>query len=109
MVNTYLLQFNPPHEKISGPAGRTFYQGEVTFDRPIIGVVTSGQQLKETDKILGKRRFTYPTHVGRGLERGDSLNLSEDRRTLSFNWQVHQAVTNGMDQVRVIVDSLPPL
>ena len=44
----------------------------------------------------------------RGLEHGDSLTLTTDRRTLRINWLVMQSLKNGMDQIRVIVDATAP-
>ena len=98
-VDTYLIQCNAsanPHER-----SMTRFEGAVTFERPILAVISSSAQLRATDLYLGKRRFTYPPDDVRGLEHGDSLILSEDRRTLHIEWEtVHR-----FDQIRVLVDS----
>ena len=108
LVNSYLLQFNPPFEKDVGDDRQTPFVGEVTFDRPVIAIIASHGQLQQSDPILGKRRFSYPDNPMRGLEHGDSLTLSPDRRSLAIHWVVMQSLKNGMDQIRVIVDASPP-
>lgn len=107
-VHSYLLQFNPPFNETAAYSDQIPFIGEVTFDRPIIAVITDREQLIRSDPQLGKRRFTYPQRSKRGLEHGDSITLSTDRHTLSVDWLVMQALKNGMDQIRVIVDSAAP-
>jgi hypothetical protein len=104
-INTYLLQYNPPHVPGIPNSEQVPFVGEVTFDRPILGVLAGRDQLESTDGFLGKPRFEYDAGIRRGLEHGDSLTLSEDRRTLGIDWLVMQALEKGMDQIRVIVDA----
>jgi hypothetical protein len=106
-VHSYLLQFNPPFAPADRKSEQTPFAGEIRFDRPIVAVITDRELLRESDVILGKRRFTYPTNQSRGLEHGDSLSLSPDRHTLHINWLVMQSLKNGMDQIRVIVEAAP--
>ncbi len=107
-VNTYLLQYNPPHVEGIPVSDQIAFQGHVTFDRPILGVITDLELLLATDDSLGKKRFTYPDNLLRGLEHGDTLTLSEDRHTLTIDWLVMQAIQKGRDQIRVIVDATSP-
>lgn len=104
-VNSYLLQYNPPYVEDAPNSDQVSFVGQVTFDRPILAVITNRDQLKQSDPALGKRRFGYESTRARGLEHGDSLSLSEDRKTLGVDWLVMQSLENGMDQVRVIVDA----
>jgi len=104
-VHSYLLQFNPPFNETAANSDQIPFIGEVTFDRPIIAVITDREQLIRSDPQLGKRRFTYPDRPVRGLEHGDSITLSADRHTLTVDWLVMQSLKNGMDQVRVVVDA----
>ncbi|MFK5924615.1 MAG: FecR domain-containing protein [Verrucomicrobiota bacterium] len=104
-VNTYLLQFNPPYVEDAPNSDQVSFVGQVTFDRPVIAIITDRDQLKQSDSVLGKSRFEYDSTRSRGLEHGDSLSLSEDLKTLSVDWLVMQSLKNGMDQVRVIVDA----
>ena len=106
-VNTYLLQYNPPHVEGIPNSEQIAFAGHVTFDRPVLGVITAPDQLKATDYDLGKPRFNYPDHLRRGLEHGDTITLSEDRHTLTIDWLVMQAIRNSHDQIRVIVDAEP--
>ena len=106
-VNTYLIQYNPPHVEGIPNSEQIAFEGHVTFDRPILGIITKPEQLKATDYDLGKPRFNYPDHGRRGLEHGDTITLSEDRHTLSINWLVMQAIPRSHDQIRVIVDAAP--
>ncbi len=103
-INTYLLQYNPPHLEGIPNSDQISFEGHVTFDRPILGIITDPKQLLATDDSLGKPRLTYPDHLLRGLEHGDTLTLSEDRKTLTIDWLVMQAIEKGRDQIRVIVD-----
>ncbi|MCF6312257.1 MAG: FecR family protein [Verrucomicrobiales bacterium] len=104
-VNTYLLQFNPPYVEDAPNSDQVRFGGQVTFDRPVLAVITDRDLLKQSDPVLGKKRFEYDSTRARGLEHGDSLSLSEDRMTLSVDWLVMQSLKNGMDQVRVVVDA----
>lgn len=104
-VNTYLLQFNPPYVEDAPNSDQVRFVGQVTFDRPVLAVITDRDLLKQSDPVIGKKRFEYDLTRARGLEHGDSLSLSEDRMTLSVDWLVMQSLKNGMDQVRVVVDA----
>lgn len=103
--STYLLQYNPPLNAAVPNSDQLHFQGEVTFDSPILAVITNREQLNATDSILGKKRFRYAQNLSRGLESGDALTLSADRKTLQLSWQVMQTLRNGMDQVRVVVEA----
>jgi hypothetical protein len=104
-VNSYLLQYNPPYVQGIPVSDQVSFTGHVTFDRPILAVITNTAQLLASDPHLGKKRFEYPSNPLRGLEHGDSISLSKDRRTLEVDWQVMQALEKGLDQVRVIVEA----
>ncbi len=104
-VNSYLLQYNPPYVEDAPNSDQVPFVGQVTFDCPILAVIANRNQLKQSDPALGKHRFEYESTQARGLEHGDSLTLSEDRKTLGVDWLVMQSLKNGMDQVRVIVDA----
>ncbi len=82
--------------------------GEVTFDRPILAIIANTEQLLATDSSLGKKGVQYPAATRRGLEDGDHISLSQDRRTLRLDWLVMQTLKHGLDQIRVIVDVSDP-
>lgn len=103
--STYLLQYNPPLNAKVPNSDQLHFEGDVTFNSPILAVITNQEQLNATDSILGKKRFEYAQNLSRGLESGDALTLSADRKTLQLSWQVMQTLKNGMDQVRVVVEA----
>jgi hypothetical protein len=67
-------------------------------------IIADGDQLTNSDEVLGKRRFVYPSNRTQSLKNDDRLSLSQDRRTLKLDWQVGQDIEHGLIQIRVIVD-----
>jgi hypothetical protein len=109
-VDSYLVFFQP---EIARGAPRQL-KGEITFQRPVLGVICSDYGLDRSDTVLGHEAANYlAPGQRRGLEeadkehyRGDSLphdslRLSADRRTLYFDFYV----SNEREQVRVLVAS----
>ena len=79
-----------------------FYEGSITFDREILGIIFKRPGLMATDGLLGAPVTTYGSYDGRGFElhRGvQYLELSADRRTLGFNTRV----PHDMDQLRILL------
>jgi len=103
-VNTYLIQYRPPPAQDTATSDLRRFVGEVSFDRPIIAIIADGDQLTASDEVLGRKRFAYSSGGARSLKDGDRLSLSQDRRTLQFDWQVGQDIEHGLVQIRVIVD-----
>ena len=109
-VSSYLLQLDPiGHLKKKDP-NKTRVMGQLTFDRPIVGLIGSMAKLDMTDDVLGHPRGEYP-ETQRGIEPTraadlpdsgrDVVTLSQDRRTLSLDLSAGSAV----DQIRVIVQA----
>jgi hypothetical protein len=94
-VRSYLLQFNP-----LGAAKTPVHRlvGSITFDRPVVGLIATSAQLAATDTILGAEGALADSR-SRGIELGDRLELSPDRRTLRLDW----TAAAGIDQLRVLV------
>lgn len=107
-AQTYLLQFNPEYVETAARSDQVMFEGSVTFDGRVIGVIVDSELLVMSDGALGKKRFEYSNRPGRGLEHGDSVRLSEDRHTLGISWMVMQSLPRGMDQIRVIVETKTP-
>ncbi len=112
-VKSFLLQFKPldlrdvhatpPNQPNSDELARIV--GEITFDRPVLGLIVIGDDLRASDGLFSKRGGQFP-QKGRALElsgtpRDDTVTLSEDRRTVKLDLAAHGAFG---DQVRVIVD-----
>jgi len=112
-VNSYLLFFNQ-----EGPKNWKNYRkltGQITFSKPILGVIGHYQKLKDTDAVVGIEGFDYPVFMQREKDRGldnrnagaeeqmahDVITISPDRKTLSFE------ISSGpwIDQFRVIVQA----
>ncbi len=112
-VNSYLLFFNQ-----EGPKNWKNYRkltGQITFSKPILGVIGHYQKLKDTDAIVGIEGFDYPVFMQREKDRGldnrnpgaeedmahDVITISPNRKVLSFE------ISSGpwIDQFRVIVQA----
>ncbi len=113
-VKSFLLQFNPINQrggKPGPPATRPDPDqlkrivGDITFDRPVLGLIVQGDDLRASDDRFSVRGGQVP-QKGRALElsgtpRDDVVELSEDRRTVKLDLA---AFGSFSDQVRVIVD-----
>jgi hypothetical protein len=108
VVGSYLLQLNPIGEFFRNETGGARVIGQITFNRPILGLIGGTTQLISTDELLGHPRGNYG-NTRRGIEPArpddqpdsgrDNVTLSNDRRTLSLDLSASSAV----DQIRVIV------
>ncbi len=108
LVRSYLLQLNPIGEFGRKEVDGARVIGQITFDRPILGLIGGTALLNRTDDLLGHPLGNYGDN-GRGIEPTrpgdlpdsgrDSVTLSRDRRTLSLDLSASSAV----DQIRVIV------
>lgn len=106
VVDAYMLHL----ESIKGISAKC----QLTFARPIRGLLVDPQSLNQTDDLLCIPGFRYlppgrdantrgALFPAAGLkESGDSLALSADRRTLILQLQ---AGANYIDQIRVLVSS----
>lgn len=108
LVRSYLLQLNPIGEFGREEVDAARIIGQITFDRPILGLIGRTTLLNGTDELLGHPLGDYGG-IGRGIEPTrsddppdsgrDSVVLSRDRRTLSLDLSASSAV----DQIRVVV------
>lgn len=119
-VDSYFIHFDC-EDNLDEVSKRTV---SIRFDRPILGVITTSEQLAASQETLGVPGVRYgnqsdwspsETHDGRdgsGLDislsdanqgTSDIVQLSEDRRTLTLDLTVVKAI----DQVRVLVQSNP--
>ena len=87
------------------------FTGSLTFDSDILGLIVRVNSLNQTDPVLGASGTTYPTGAPADTDRGleitgtgpDSVTLSADRRTLTYNFNTAQFV----DEVRVVTSAAP--
>ena len=109
-VGSYLLQLDPIGRLQKKDPNKTRVIGQLTFDRPIVGLIGSTAKLDMTDDVLGHPRGEY-SKTRRGIEPTrpadlpdsgrDVVTLSQDRRTLSLDLSAGSAV----DQIRVVVQA----
>ncbi len=108
-VRSYLLQLDPVGRLTKDATNKPRVMGQVTFDRPIVGLIARSSKLNATDDLLGHPRGDY-VKTRRGIEpprpkdrehaERDVVILSENRRTLSVDLSAGTAI----DQIRVIVE-----
>jgi len=104
VVDSYLLHWDPGDISTS----YRIASGQVTFRRPILGVIVGLDGLVAGDAGFGFPDADYSVKgVARGLEpsshgeTADTVILSEDRLTLGVTLQAKKQ--NGLDQLRVLV------
>ncbi len=112
VIRSYLLQLNPIGEFTRDEAAGARVIGQITFDRPILGLIGGTTHLIRTDGLLGHPLGDYGD-TRRGIEPSrpddlpgsgrDNVTLSSDRRTLSLDLSASSAV----DQIRVVLAEEP--
>jgi ferric-dicitrate binding protein FerR (iron transport regulator) len=107
-LTSYLLQLNAYPEG-KNPNRKRSVRGQITFAKPIVGVITVDRLLKESEAVFGMPNVQYPSARTieprpEGDERPgfDTLILAADRRTLMIELQVSP---RHLDQVRVLVEA----
>ena len=98
LVDSYYFSFDP--EGTSRTELST--QPSISFDNPILGIITQSQSLNNSDNSLGRNSpFMYPTtNNSRGLERFELLTW-EDEFTIEFS---RMRASGSVDQVRVLIE-----
>lgn len=112
-VKSFLLQFRPldpggegePPTTQPNPEELKRIVGEITFNRPVLGLIVVGDDLRASDGLFSERGGQFP-QKGRALElsgtpRDDTITLSEDRHTVTLDLAAFGIFG---DHVRVIVD-----
>jgi len=104
-VDSFLLQFNPLRDGSVSPtrggAVKQTFHGELHFDRPIVALILQKDLLDASDTLLALPTTNFRNIFRRGINDADVVTLSPDRRVL----RVSCDVTNGVDQIRVLVAS----
>lgn len=111
-VDVFMVHFDPeparPGQKLT-PARRV----TLTFDRPVLGLITNGRRLDQTDVTLGAAQTRYrdeETQLDRATARGtdlddgvnsDTYTLSSDRQTLTITLHARDKA----DQMRIITQA----
>ena len=101
-VNSYYLHADKVGQTLSFVHAR----GTITFNEPILGVITTRAGLNNSD-YLGGTTTTYPTS-GRLMDSSDMINpdwfsVSDDRKTITFDFQT----STHSDDIRIITAATP--
>jgi len=97
-VSSYLIHYDPPEIISRAP------RGAVTFFERVAGVIASSEELHKTDELLGLQGVEYESAAFRGGEFGpdeDSIQISHDRKTVSFRFDT--SPPRYLDEARVII------
>jgi len=107
-LTSYLLQLDAYPEG-ENPNRRRSVRGQITFAKPIVGVITMDRLLKESEAVFGMPDVDYPT--ARNIEPRpegdqrpgfDKLILTADRHSLILELRENPG---HLDQVRVLVEA----
>lgn len=109
-VNSYLLHADP----IGNGIPIKHYEGAITFNMRILGVIVNAVPLNQSDPVVGSLTTLYiprnpdsgfegPGYPNRSLPVRDTLAISTDMRTLSF----YLRVESRLDQIRIITAAVP--
>jgi hypothetical protein len=84
------------------------YEGALTFDAAILGVLVGSELLDQSDLVLGAAGTDYPDdpfQSGRGLALNgrDTVGISADGHTLTFSIVTRRLI----DQLRIVTASQP--
>ncbi|MGB7326820.1 MAG: FecR domain-containing protein [Rubripirellula sp.] len=113
-VDTYLVHFAVP-KSVRRTGESVVATGSLSFNRPVLGIVCAGPG--RIPATLVSSGTEYPTDKFSGLEDSiaghpdfaDSLQLSDDRKTITFHLHVHgrdaAEQDDFVDQFRIFVKS----
>jgi len=96
-VDVYLLHLDPPETDVLTA------RGKIVFDRPIQGVIFTGERLaaSEAQLRLAPARPPLEDEAVIGMTGPDQLSICDKRTALVFELTAGQA----LDQIRIVVDS----
>lgn len=100
-LSSFLIRYNPVG--ITTEENFFKFEGEVTFDRPVLAIVGSRESLEQTDIAfaLGDWSSQYRgIELNQRLNPPDSVTLSEDRRNVKVTFYAGAST----DEVRVILE-----
>lgn len=103
-LRSFLIRYNP----VGRPAGKfRRFEGQVTFDRPVLAICASGPVLEAGDSVFATGPWSAADGAVefRGIdldqpENADLVRLSEDRHTVSIVFNAGMST----DDIRVIVE-----
>lgn len=112
-VDSYFISLYPVGE----PEQTLSCHATITFDRPILGLIATGEHLNQTHSVFGLPGVDYAIKSAEngkiisgleisisGPDMSDRISLSDDRKTLRVELHAGEA----LDQMRVLVASKQP-
>ncbi|MCY2942828.1 MAG: fibronectin type III domain-containing protein [Planctomycetota bacterium] len=100
-INSYYLHA----DTLGKPSVFQHMKGSITFDNPILGIISTPSTLSSSD-LLGSSSTFYP-NTGRGTDQGtghpDVFMISADRKTLTYDVETAPA----SDDLRIITSAGP--
>lgn len=103
VASSYFLHCN----SVDSPSPPKEFTGSITFDRDILGLIIYQSDLNSSASYLGLTGTTYSGHNDLEINRTasfDSIALSDNRRTVSFDFRNGSA----SDDVRIIFGNVVP-
>lgn len=106
-VDSFRIYFNP----VGHPQKMMTIQGEIHFNRPVIGILTSNKQLLQTSSLFSSLLVDSPSrltiHSSNKTENiksqhHDVLTLSDDRKVITYKLMTYGKY---VDDLRVLVKS----
>lgn len=106
-VRSYSLHFKPESTSEDDGDWLQGFDGTITFDNPILGLIALPEELTASDKLFADERQSpraprYRALELRGPPNGDVVTVSDDRRSLTLRFTTPRRMT---DRLRVIVDA----
>ncbi len=93
-------------------SGVTDFTGSITFSpgERVVGIIVGYQVLASTNSMFGAPGTLYPVSNGpfftlNGLDPGDSVTLSSNLQTVSFDFQTG---AGGIDSIRILTETPEP-
>ncbi len=93
-IKSIYLHFDPIEESQTVLA-------TVSFISPIAAIFITGQRIYNSGTFFGNSNVIYPKTVSIGLEGGDSISISEDRKTITLQ----MSVSSSVSQMRIILEN----
>ncbi|HCO24171.1 MAG: hypothetical protein CME31_03860 [Gimesia sp.] len=109
-VNVFLLHLDGPHKDAAGKDHpRVAVNGTIHFRNPVLGGLKTDPDLYDTDQSLGRPDTEYDNQKfgrsGRGIDRGDTTELSSSGKQLHVAWSQRGGGGIGRDQIRILVST----
>lgn len=101
LLSSFIMRYNPVGVFYEERFLR--FEGEVTFDRPVLAIACQEAQLSDGDRVFATGEWTGPYRGIETVQRlnpPDSVTLSEDRRTVKVIFYAGQST----DDIRVILE-----